>query len=72
MFPQPQPQQQPQPEVFASPSMMLAVVGAVLGLVALNTILLFTDCCRKVREPTVYEKVEMVSPSEVDEEEPMM
>merc|ERR1712154_499486 len=52
----------------SSPMLFLAVAV----MVALNIILLCIVCCRKARKPTVYQKVEMVSSAEVDEEEPMM
>jgi len=52
----------------SSPTLFLAVAV----MVALNITLLCIICCRKARKSTVYQKVEMVSSAEVDEEEPMM
>jgi len=43
---------------------------AVPVMLTLNVVLLFVICCRKVQKTTNYEKVEMVSSAE-DDEEPM-
>ena len=51
----------------SSPLLFLALTVVV----ALTISLLCIFCCRKVRKPTVYQKVEMVSSAEVEEEELM-
>jgi len=55
--------------VMSSSTLSFAVM---VGLVALNVLLLCIICYGKARKAEVYRKVEMVSSAEVDEEESMM